>query len=256
VLGSDVAGEVVALGAGVTGASVGQLVHGDMSTSGFGAFAELVVAPESTFAPIPSSVTMQQAGVLPQAGGLAITALRGRPRPAGARVLVNGAGGGVGTFAVQLAKAEGAHVTAVDAAHKLDVLTALGADRVVDYVRDDIAHDGGTFDLIVDIVATRSIRDYRRMLAPGGRCGLIGGDVGRIVRLMATGTVISVIGGKKITVPIWRPNDADDVTALTRAVEAGSVVPVIDRVVALEDVPDAFAEFAAQRHRGKIAISV
>ena len=257
ILGSDVAGEVVAVGEGTTRFAVGDAVFGDMSTCGFGAFAELVAAPDVALAPIPSSLTVQQAGVVPQAGGLAVTALRGRrSRLSGDRVLVNGAGGGVGTFVVQMAKSAGAHVTVVDASHKLDVLRSLGADRVVDYTREDIAHDGSTYDLIVDIVATRSVRDYRRMLVPGGECGLIGGDVGRIVRLMATGPVISAVGGKRITVPLWKPNDGADVATLTALLDDGSVVPVVDRVVGLADVPDAFAEFAAQRHCGKIAIAV
>lgn len=255
ILGSDIAGEVVALGPGAGRFVVGAQVFGDLSTCGFGAYAELAAVPESALAPVPSSLSLEQAGVVPQAGGLAVTALRRRrARLAGERVLVNGAGGGVGTFAVQMAKAAGAQVTAVDAAHKLDVLRALGADRVVDYAREDIARDGSTYDLIVDIVATRSVADYRRMLAPGGECGLLGGDVGRIVRLMATGPLISAFGGKRITVPIWRPNDPDDVAHLVSLVDDGSVVPVVDRVVDLADVPDAFAEFAAQRHRGKIAV--
>jgi NADPH:quinone reductase-like Zn-dependent oxidoreductase len=255
--GADVAGVVEALGSGVSRWRVGDRVMGDLSVSGFGAFAECAVAPESALAALPSGLTVEQAAAVPQAGTLAMAALR-RPRPLvpGDRVLVNGAGGGVGTFAVQIAHAAGAEVTAVDRGSKLERLRALGPAHLVDFERQDVAATGETFDHIVDIAAHRSIRAYRRMLRPGGVCGVTGGRLPTIFWIMGAGLLTSRVGSRRVGVPIWRANDPAEVATLSGLLASRAVVPVVDSVVRFEDVADAFRRFAAQQHVGKIVVSV
>jgi NADPH:quinone reductase-like Zn-dependent oxidoreductase len=256
--GADVAGVVEAFGPGTSRWQVGDAVMGDLSGAGFGAFAEYVAAPESALAPLPSRLTPEQAAAVPQAGLLAMTALRrSRPLRPGQRVLVNGAGGGVGTFAVQLARHAGAEVWAVDRADKLGRLHLLRPDRLVDYEMEDVFASGETFDHIVDIAAHhRSVRTYRRMLRPGGVCGVTGGGLTTVVWVMAAGPVRSLVGSRRVAVPMWRANDPAQTATLTRLLEQGAVVPVVDSVVGLDDVADGFRRFAAQQHVGKIVVNV
>jgi NADPH:quinone reductase-like Zn-dependent oxidoreductase len=257
VLGSDVAGTVEAVGSGVTRWTPGDEVVGDVSPRGFGAFAQYVVAPQAMLSPKPPGLTFEQAATVPQAGSLAMTGIRGAlPLRAGASVLVNGAGGGVGTLAVQIAKGLGAEVTGVDASRKLDVVRGIGADHVIDYEAEDFTENGRRYDLILDVASHRSVRAYRRSLNPGGVCSLIGGDIPRLMMVMATGPLMSRVRDTSVTVPLWRPNDPDEVASLSSMLEEGSVVPVIDSTYTLESVPDAFRRFAAQEHTGKIAISI
>ena len=189
MLGSDIAGTVESVGADVTRFSPGDEVFGDLFASGFGAFAEYARVPESALTAKPAGLTFEQAATLPQAGLLALQGLRhGRPVEPGDSVLINGAGGGAGTFAVQIAKSMGAHVTGVDSAGKLDLLRALGADEVIDYAGQDFTRTGRRYDRIIDFVSRRSPADYRRAMAEDGktpdRRGLhaapgTGGDRGR-----------------------------------------------------------------------------
>lgn len=257
VLGSDVAGTVEAVGPGVTLLRPGDEVYADLSPHGFGAFAEYAVAPESALARIPAGLTFEQAAAIPQAGGLAVMACRRWSTPApGDRVLVNGAGGGTGTFAVQIARAAGAEVTGVDAAWKLAGLRDLGADHVIDYEQEDFADRGQTYDLVVDVASQHSPRDYQRCLRPGGVCTITGGALPRVFWAMAAGPVLSAASDTTIGVPLWKPNDPGEVALLGSLLEDGSVVPVIDRVYPLDAVADAFGRFAAQQHIGKIVISL
>jgi NADPH:quinone reductase-like Zn-dependent oxidoreductase len=257
VLGSDVAGIVEAVGSGVTTHHPGDHVFGDMSPHGFGAFAEYVRAPETAFAPMPTGLTFEQAAAVPQAGSLAMAGLRQRlPIEPGQAILINGAGGGVGTFAVQIAKTFGADVTGVDIARKLAAVQAAGADHVIDYRELDFTRDGRSYDLIIDISSHRSLADYRRCLAPGGVCSLIGGSIPRLLMVLALGGVLSVGRSSDVRVPRWKPNDPTETAALTRMLQQGTVAPVIDSVVPLDGVPDAFRRFGAQEHTGKIAITL
>jgi NADPH:quinone reductase-like Zn-dependent oxidoreductase len=237
---------------------VGDAVLGDLSVAGFGAMAEYAVAPEAALARMPSRLTPEQAAAVPQAGLLAMTGLRrSRPLQPGQRVLVNGAGGGVGTFAVQLARHAGAEVWAVDRADKLDRLRVLRPDRLLDYETQDVFASGATFDHIVEVAAHgRSPREYRRMLRPGGVCGVTGGAVRTVVWIMAVGPITSVLGTRRVAVPMWRANDPVETATLTRLLEQSAVVPVVDSVVGLDDVADGFRRFAAQQHVGKIVVSV
>ncbi len=257
VLGSDVAGTVEAVGPDVTRFRPGDEVFGDLSPCGFGAFAEYAKAPQGALARKPSALTFEQAAAVPQAGGLAVMAMRsGPPLRAGVTVLVNGAGGGVGTFAVQVAKAFGCEVTGVDVARKLDAILAAGADHVIDYEQQDFAELGPAFDLIVDVASHRSMHRYRRSLRPGGTGALIGGSIPRLLLAMAFGPVASLAGSRKVRVPLWKPNNDDDVAYLTGLLESGSVVPLVDSVFPLAEVPRAFEYYAKQQHRGKIVITV
>ncbi len=257
VLGSDVAGVVEAVGSGVTRFRAGDRVFGDMSPFGFGAFAEFVCAPQAAFAPMPTNLTFVQAAAVPQAGSLALAGLRQRvPITPEHDILINGAGGGVGTFAVQMAKHFGATVTGVDAARKLATVSAAGADHVIDYREQDFAIAGKQYDLIVDVASRRSLAAYRRCLKPGGVCSIIGGSIPRIAMLMALSTVLSAGHDSHISVPKWKPNDPAETAALTTMLENGTVTPVIDSVVPFDGIPDAFGRFAAQEHTGKIAISI
>lgn len=257
VLGCDMAGRVEAVGPGVARFAPGDAVYADMSQDGFGAFADYVVAPQSSLSHKPESLTFEQAAAVPQAGELAVMACaRWRSIEPGDAVLVNGAGGGTGTFAVQIAKAAGAQVTAVDAAWKLDGLTALGADEVLDYDVADFAARGETYDLIVDVASHRSLRDYRRCLRSGGVCAITGGALPRVFWAMAAGPVMSAFSDVTIGLPLWKPNDPEEMAVLARLIDQGSVVPVVDSVYPLDDIANAFRRFGAQQHTGKIVISV
>jgi NADPH:quinone reductase-like Zn-dependent oxidoreductase len=257
VPGSDVTGRVAAVGRAVTRFRPGDEVFGDMSPCGFGAFAQYVRAPQAALALKPAALTFQQAAAVPQAGGLAVLGLRGRrPVQPGHQVLINGAGGGVGTFAVQIAKAAGAEVTGVDRAAKLDTVRAVGADHVIDFTTDDFTRNRRAYDLIVDVADHRPMSAYRRALKPGGVCAIIGGSIPRVFLALAVGPGLSLLGTKKIGVPLWRPNNTQDVALLTRLLQAGSIAPVIDSVYPLSEIAEAFRHFGAQQHIGKIVITI
>ena len=179
-LGSDIAGVVEAVGSSVTRFGTGDAVFGDLSGCGFGAFAEYACAPESALTVKPGFLTFEEAAAVPQAGGLAMAGLeKGGPLRSGQRVLMNGGGGGVGTFAIQIAKASGVDVTGVDGPGKLDVMRDLGADRVIDFTAEDFTRCGEQYDLILDVVCHRSIADYRRALGPAaGVASLVGAPGG------------------------------------------------------------------------------
>ena len=260
VLGADVAGEVVAVGSGVTGLRRGDPVWGDLSGAGWGGFAEFVTADASALRMRPAALGPVVAAAIPQAGGLAwqalvdVAALR-----AGERVLVIGAGGGAGTIAVALAVHLGADVVAVDRAGKLDVVRALGATEVVDAdaavpgsAADPFAEAAG-FDVIVDLVATRPIDTYRRALRPGGRLVVVGGALRTIAAVFAAGRRGDRdADGKKMRVLAAKPNGG--LGELGALVASGAVTPVIDEVVPLERVPEALARIGAGTVRGKLVV--
>jgi NADPH:quinone reductase-like Zn-dependent oxidoreductase len=257
VLGCDVAGRVAAAGRAVTRFRPGDEVFGDLSACGFGAFAEYARAPQAALAAKPAVLTFPQAAAVPQAGGLAVLGVRGRRliQP-GDQVLINGAGGGVGTFAIQIAKTLGAEVTGVDRAAKLNTVRAVGADHVIDFTTDDFTRNRQAYDLIVDVAAHRPMYAYRRALKPGGVCAIIGGSIPRVTVALAAGPGLSLLGSKKVGVPLLRPNNPQDVALLTRLLQAGSITPVIDSVFPLSEIAAAFRRFGAQQHTGKIIITI
>jgi NADPH:quinone reductase-like Zn-dependent oxidoreductase len=257
-LGLDVAGQVEAVGAGVTQFRPGDDVFGDLTEFGYGAFAEYACAPERAWASKPVAMTYEQAATVPQSGILAIQGLRGgeRIRP-GSRVLVNGASGNVGPFAVQIAKAFGAEVTGVCSTGKMDLVGALGADHVLDYTREDYTRSGQRYDWIVDVAGNRSLLENRRALAPGGVYVMVGGSTGRIFAALLLGPLISLAGSRKLGLMMWwKPFRKDDVARLEELVDAGRIAPVIDRRYQLADVPDALRYLDSGRARGKIVVTV
>ena len=258
ILGSDIAGRVEAVGKNVQQFQPGDGVWGDLSyPHGLGAFAEYVCAAENALAPKPPSMTFEEAATYPQAAIVALQSLRdkGQTQP-GQKLLINGAGGGMGTFAVQLAKYFGADVTAVDSTRKLDMLRSIGADQVIDYTHEDYTQSGQRYDLILDLAAHRSVSDYRRALAPDGVFMMVGGSVATLLQVVTRGTWISRRGGQIIGLNAWTPNKREDLTFLAELFEAGKVVPVIDRRYPLHEVPEALRYLEEEPHLGKIVITV
>jgi NADPH:quinone reductase-like Zn-dependent oxidoreductase len=255
VLGSDIAGTVESVGAEVTRFGPGDEVFGDLFASGFGAFAEYARVPESALMGKPAGLTLEQAATLPQAGLLALQGLRhGRPVGPGDRVLINGAGGGAGTFAVQIAKSMGAHVTGVDSAAKLDLLRALGADEVIDYADEDFTRMERRYDRIVDFVSRHSPADYRRVMAEDGRCLIVGGTAWRLVQAATVGSVLSRTSDQTVGLLLWRAMDAEDLERLIGLVLAGTVIPAIERTYPLSEAADALRRTEAGEVLGKVII--
>jgi len=258
ILGTDIAGRIERVGRNVTQFQPGDEIWGDLSFPlGYSTFAEYVCIPENALRLKPASMTFEEAAAVPTAGVVALQHLRcKRPIQPGQKVLINGAGGGVGTFAVQLAKYFGAEVTGVDSTGKLDMLRSIGADQVIDYTQEDFTQSGQRYDLILDVVAYRSIFAYRRALSPEGIFVFVGGSTAAIFQALLLGPLISRIGSKKIGVGMWEPNKKEDLAFLEQLFEAGKVVPVIDRRYPLHEVPEAFRYLASGQHQGKIVITV
>lgn len=257
-VGLDVAGEVVAVGKDVTQLRPGDEVFGDMTEHGFGAFAEIVCAPARAFALKPASMTFDEAATVPQSAVIALQGLRPqRQIQPGDQVLINGAGGSVGPFAVQIAKHLGAEVTGVDSADKLDLLRSIGADHVIAYEREDFTRNGQRYDVILDLVARRSIFESRRALSPNGVYVMVGGASDRLLQAAFVGPLISIPGSKKLGIMWWwKPFHQDDVATLKELIEAGVVAPVIDRRYPLSEVPEALRYLEQGRARGKIVITM
>lgn len=255
IFGADVAGVVEATGANVRRFKVGDAVFGDLADAGFGGFAEYIAAPERLLARKPAGVTFEQAATLPIPALTALQGLRdiGKIQP-GMKVLIYGAGGGVGTFAVQLAKHFGAQVTAVCGPHNTELICALGADRVIDYTQANITQSGQTFDLILGVNGSRPLRDYQRMLAPNGIFVMAGGGLPQILQTMLLGPFMS-LGSRKMRFLAAKPN-SNDLDEIIRLVAEGKIKPVIERTYPFEQTPAA-VEYLRQGHaRGKVVIQV
>jgi len=259
ILGTDVAGTVEAVGTNVRQLQPGDEVFGELSrrllSVGWGGFAEYACARENSMTLKPASMTFEQAAAIPQVAALALGGLRlnGQVQP-GQKVLFNGAGGGVGTFGVQIAKSFGADVTGVDSSSKLEMLRSIGADHVIDYVREDFTKNGQLYDLIIDVAAYRSTFDYKRALSPNGAYGVIGGSTPRFFQTEFLGRFITMTGNKKLRTVGAKPNEGLDF--LVELFEAGKVVPVIDKLYPLSDVAEAFRYFGEGHVQGKIVITM
>ena len=251
ILGSDIAGYVVAVGSGVTRFSVGDAVYGDILTMTSG-FAEYAVAPEHALALKPAALSFAQASTLPQSGAIAVQAVA--RAKVGDRMLINGAGGGTGAFALQLAAAAGIHVTGVDNAGKLDFLRSLGADQVIDYRVDDFTRTG-PYDLIVDLVARRSVFAYRRALARGGTYLIVGGTMRTLLRVLTIGALIGTLTGRRLSLLAVKSGPAQ-FAALGACCADGSVQIHIDRVFALHEVPEALSYVGSGRALGKVVVLI
>lgn len=252
-LGADISGQIVAIGKNIKRFSPGDEVLGDLSGNGWGGFAEYVCVAENVLVLKSARMTFEEAATLPQAGSLALHGLRDKGQvKSGQKVLINGAGGGVGTFAIQMAKSSGAIVTGVDSTEKLATMTSCGADQVIDYTKEDFTKNGQQYDLIIDNVASRSIFDIKPALSSNGRYVIIGGTT--IMQFVILGPLIAMIG-KKMGLLIHNTK-LEDIKIMNELLETGKVAPVIDRVYPLNQVPDALRYFGEGHAKGKVVITI
>lgn len=251
-LGSDIAGVVDEVGDGVTRFRPGDEVYGD-NLALMGGFAEYAIAPESALALKPAELTFAEASTIPQAGAIALQGTQ-RAEP-GRRVLVNGGGGGSGAFAIQLAKRNGAHVTAVDNAGKLDFMRSVGADDVIDYRRQDFTRTDQPYDLILDLVAHRSVFAYRRALAPHGTYRCVGGSVRSLLRVVTVGWLAGRLTRRSLGVLVVREDPAH-FEPLAALCVSGEVKIHIDRTFTLDAVPAALARVGEGRALGKVVVAL
>lgn len=254
ILGADIAGTIEAVGRHVSRFRPGDEVFGDL-WSNWGGFADYACARETSVELKPANATFEEAAAVPQAGVLALQAIRkGGTMQPGQKVLINGAGGGVGTFAIQLAKLAGTDVTGVDAVHKLDVMRSIGADRVIDYTQEDFTRTGERYDLIIDCQNFRSMFNNKRAMRPGGTYAMVGGSMLRVLELLVLSFWSSMTrDSRKFCLVAEGPNMG--LADLKELIDAGKLVSVVDRVYRLSEVPDALRYFGEGRHRGKIVIA-
>jgi len=252
--GADVAGRVEAIGKNVKRFKPGDEVFGDLCQSGWGAFAEYACARERDLELKPKSSTFEEAAAVPQAAVMALQGIRdyGNTQP-GQKVLINGGGGGMGTFAVQIAKSFGAEVTGVDRTSKLEVMRSIGADHAIDCTRDDFTKNGQRYDLILDAVGKRSMFDIRRALGPTGIYVMVGGSLARIAQVLLLGRWFAG-ARRKMVILALRPNK--DLVFLRELLEARKIVPVVDRHYALSEVPEALLQLGGGHVRGKAVITI
>ena len=255
-LGADVAGVVEAVGKNVTKFQPGDAVFGDIFGSRGRSFAEYVCAPEEALVLKPASLSFQEAAAVPLAAMTALQGLRdaGRIQP-GQKVLIQGASGGVGTFAVQLARHFGAEVTAVCSTKNLDMVRSLGADHVMDYTKEDVTRSGQRFDLILGVNGYHSLLAYQRILNPNGIYVMAGGAVTQMFEALLLGSLISRISGKKMSVLSAKSNK-QDMAILSELLEAGKIAPVIDRCYPLEETAEAFRYLGDVHAKGKVVITM
>jgi len=254
ILGSDIAGRIEAVGKNVNQFKTGDEVYGDLSGH-WGGFAEYVCAPEKAIALKPASMSFEDAAAIPQAGMLAVQGLidKGKIQP-GQKLLINGAGGGVGTFAVQIAKLYGVELTGVDSTSKMDMMLSMGFDHVIDYTREDFTKNGRYYDLILDPKTNRSMFDYVRVLCRKGVYVTVGGSMVRLLQLLLLGPWISMITKKHVRLVALKQNK--DLVYMNRLFEAGKLKPVIDGPYKLNEFREAFRIFSKGEHKGKVVITM
>jgi NADPH:quinone reductase-like Zn-dependent oxidoreductase len=254
IIGTDVAGHVEAVGRNVTQFRPGDEVFGELSRCGFGAYAEFAAAPEKALALKPANLSFEEAATLPTAGCTALQGLRKGRIQRAQRVLINGASGGVGTFAVQIAKAFGTEVTAVCSTQNMDMVRSIGADHVIDYTKDDFATHGQRYDLILAANGDRSIWEYKRALGANGSYVMSGGSNRQLSDAILFGPLLS-IGHQKLGNLLMKPNQAD-LLVLKELCETGKVRPVIERRFPLSEVPAAVRYVEHGHARGKVVITI
>jgi NADPH:quinone reductase-like Zn-dependent oxidoreductase len=259
-IGVDAAGVVESVGPGVARLKPGDEVFGDMFVGQHGSFAEYVCAPEPAFQPMPEGMTFEEAATLPHSAILAVQGLRrpkGRTIQPGDRVLIDGASGNVGPFAVQIAKAMGAEVTGVCSTDKMDLVRAVGADHVIDYTKVDYTRSGEHYDWIVDTDTHHGLRSVRRALRPNGVYVTLGGETGAILSGLVLGPLISRFSDRWTGLLLWwKPMHPPDVEALKDLIAAGKLKPFIDRQYPLSQVVDALRHVDEGRARGKVVITI
>jgi NADPH:quinone reductase-like Zn-dependent oxidoreductase len=254
--GGDIAGRVEAVGRNVKQFQPGDEVFGDLSLYGFGAFAEYVCVPENAIALKPANSSFEEAAAVAQAAVVALQGLRDKGQiKKGQKVLIYGASGGIGTFAVQIAKSFGAEVTGVCSTRNVDMVRSIGADHVIDYTKEDFTKNGQRYDLILATAGYRSIFDYKRALSPGGMYVSSGGSMAQTFQALLLGPWISLTGSQKMGAFLAQPNQKD-LVFLKELLEAGKVVPVIDRRYTLSQVAEALRYYEEGHARGKVVITV
>ena len=254
ILGSDIAGRIEVVGKNVKKFKAGDEVFGDLSGR-WGGFAEYACTTENVLALKSPGMTFEEAAAIPHAGMLAVQGLIDKGNiQAGKKLLINGAGGGVGTFALQIARLYDVEITGVDNTGKLEMLLQLGFDHVIDYTKEDFTRNGKQYDLILDVKTNRSIFNYARALSPNGIYATVGGSIGRLLQALILGPVISLIHNKQIVIVALKANK--DLSYMKGLFEAGKMKPVIDRSYKLDEVPNAFRHFGKGDHKGKIVITV
>ncbi len=256
ILGAAFAGRVETVGRNVTQFQPGDEVFGDVSACGFGAFAEYVSVPEHAVALKPTRLTFEEAATVPVSAVTALQGLRdqGHIQP-GQKVLINGASGGVGTFAVQIAKAFGTEVTAVCSTRNVDMVRSIGADHVIDYTQEDFTKNGQRYDLILAVNGYHPISAYQRALSQEGRYVMTGGSMAQMFQAMLLGPWLSKNGSQKMGNLLAKPNQKD-LVFVKELLEAGKVVPVIERRYPLREVPEAIRYVEEGHAKGKVVITV
>ncbi|MHC4325537.1 MAG: NAD(P)-dependent alcohol dehydrogenase [Planctomycetota bacterium] len=256
ILGADIAGRVEAVGKNVNSFSPGDEVFGDISGCGWGGFAEYVSVAENALALKPANLTFAEAAAVPQAAVVALQGLRNKRKiQPGQKVLINGASGGIGTFAVQIAKSFGAEVTGVCSTRNLEMVRSIGADKTIDYTREDFVNNEQRYDLVLATAGYRSIFDYKRALNPRGIYVMTGGSMKQIMQANILGPAISKAGGKKLVALSHKPSQ-NDLVFMKELIEAGKVVPVIDRCYPLIEVAEALSYYGEGHARGKVVITM
>jgi NADPH:quinone reductase-like Zn-dependent oxidoreductase len=255
ILGCDIAGQIETVGKNVKNFQPGDEVYGDLCECGFGGFAEYTTARENAVIRKPAGMTFGQAASIPQAAMLAVQGLiDGLKIKPGQTLLINGAGGGVGTFGVQIARLSALEVTGVDSTEKLELMLSMGFDHVIDYTKEDFTRNKKQYNLILDNKTNRSIFSYVRSLAPHGMYVTTGGRIGRIFQLLIFGWIISLICKKKFQLVILKPNK--DMAYINELFETGKIKPVFDAPYRLEELANAFRYFGEGHHKGKVIIEL
>ena len=254
ILGSDISGRIEAIGKNITRFKTGDEVYGDLSGK-WGGFAEYVCTQEKSLALKPPGMSFEEAAAIPQAAMLAVQGLIDKGKiKAGQKLLINGAGGGVGTFGIQIAKLYGVEVTGVDKTNKSDLLRSIGFDHVIDYTKEDFTKNGKYYDLILDVKTNRSMFAYARSLSRNGVYVTVGGSIARLLQALLLGPLISAFSKKHIRIVALKTNK--DLDYMNELFVAGKVKPVIDGPYNLEEVPEAFRIFRKGDHKGKLVIRI
>jgi NADPH:quinone reductase-like Zn-dependent oxidoreductase len=254
ILGSDIAGRVEAVGKNVKQFRPGDDVYGDLSGQ-WGGFAEYVCARENTLALKPTSMSFEEAAAIPQAAMLAVQGLIDKGKiQSGQKLLVNGAGGGVGSFAVQIAKLYGVESTGVDGPGKLDMMRSIGFDHVIDYTKEDFTRNGKCYDLVLDAKTNRSMFDYARALCRKGIYVTVGGSTARLFQALLLAPWFSMISKKYMRIVALKPNK--DLAYMNDLFETGKMKPVIDGSYKLDELPEVFRIFGKAEHKGKLVITI
>jgi NADPH:quinone reductase-like Zn-dependent oxidoreductase len=254
VLGSDIAGRIEAVGKNIKDFIPGDKVYGDLSGR-WGGFAEYCCAPGKSLALIPEGMSFAEAAAIPQAAMLAVQGLidKGKIRE-GEKILINGAGGGVGSFGVQIARLYKAETTGVDHTDKLESMRRMGFDHVIDYTKEDFTKNGKKYDLILDAKTTRPVYHYLRALSANGIYVTVGGSMGRLLQALLLLPFIALFSKKKVGIVVLKPNK--DLAYINELYKAGKIRPLMDGYYSLSDIKEAFRLFERAGHKGKIVITI